>query len=461
MNAPAGIEPERIRRRNEAPAKSGDYVLYWMQQSQRAEFNPALEFAIDQANELGLPVVVGFGLTTNVPEAPAHAYPFMIEGLREVERQLAERKIPLIVRTGSPPNVALELATRAALLVCDRGYLRWQREWRWALEGRADCPVLEVEGDVVVPIESVSTKAEYAARTIRPKIRRQMTEFLKPLSPRTPRQTIDLDVEGLDLGDLDKVLAATEVAESNIPHPVGGTSAARGQLKRFIRETLADYPDRRSHPEDEEGVSGLSPYLHFGQISPVEIALAVRRADADPDAVEAFLEELVVRRELAMNYVYYTPNYDRFDAMPEWARRTLRAHADDPREPLYSARELETSSTHDRYWNAAMTEMRLTGRLHNRMRMYWGKKILEWSASPEKAFKTALRLNNRYFLDGRDANSFANVGWLFGLHDRPWPQRPIYGSVRSMSTTGLERKVDAAAYAERIEQLATEHAAPA
>jgi deoxyribodipyrimidine photo-lyase len=449
------IAPERIRRLNDVQLRAGDYVFYWMQQSQRAVFNPALEFAVDQADELNLPVVVGFGLTSDVPEAPPRAYPFMLEGLTDVDAALSSRGIPFVARAGAPPDVALELARRAAVVVCDRGYLRWQRAWRRVVAERAECPVFEIEGDAMVPVETASNKAEYAARTLRPKIHRLLPGFLKSLDSRAPRHTIELDIDRLDPSDPGTASEAIGMPLSTPDQPPGGHTAARRRLDQFIAETLPDYAERRGHPEDEAGVSGLSPYLHFGQISPLEIALAVRQAEVEDESGRAaFLEELIVRRELAANFVHFTPDYDRYEALPEWTRRTLAAHAGDRRDPLYSAEELESAATTDRYWNAAMTEMRLTGQLHNRMRMYWGKKILEWSASPEEAYATALRLNNRYFLDGRDANSFANVAWLFGLHDRPWPERPIYGTVRSMSRAGLERKVDPVAYAERIERLA-------
>ena len=198
----------------------------------------------------------------------------------------------------------------------------------------------------------------------------------------------------------------------------------------------------------------LSPYLHFGQISPVEIALRVRRASAGSARDRAaYLEELIVRRELAVNFVHFNDRYDRYDSLPAWARATLEAHRRDPREHRYSRSQLEAAQTEDRYWNAAMREMRHTGYMHNRMRMYWGKKILEWSPTPEAAYATVLHLNNRYFLDGRDANSYANVAWIFGLHDRPWPERPVFGKVRSMTAGGLERKFDMAGYLYLVERL--------
>ncbi len=198
----------------------------------------------------------------------------------------------------------------------------------------------------------------------------------------------------------------------------------------------------------------MSPYLHFGQISPVEIALAIRENEAgDADDRGAYLEEVIVRRELAMNHVFYTKGYDDYDkAVPDWARKTLADHADDERPHAYSEADLAAGKTHDLYWNAAMREMRETGYMHNQLRMYWGKKILEWSPSPKEGFARTLRLNNRYFLDGRDANSFTNVAWVYGLHDRPWQKRKVFGTVRYQSENSL-KKFDAKAYVKAVEKL--------
>jgi deoxyribodipyrimidine photo-lyase len=215
---------------------------------------------------------------------------------------------------------------------------------------------------------------------------------------------------------------------------------------------LQRYVAARARPCEAE-VSTLSPYLHFGQISPVEVALAARDAKAPDENRASFLEELIVRRELAMNFVHTTPNYDQYDCLPDWARQTLAAHRADRREHVYSFDQLARSDTHDPYWNAAMREMLVTGYMQNYMRMYWGKKVLEWSPSPEEGYAVLLRLNNTFFLDGRDANSYANVGWIFGLHDRPWPERPIFGKVRSMTAAGLKRKTDIDAYVRKMSAL--------
>lgn len=447
------IEPQRVTQLNDAPEQPGDYVLYWMQNSQRAEFNPAIEAAIDEANRLGLPVIVGFGLTGDYPEANARHYTFMLEGLAETEAALRRRGLGFVIRRGSPDQVALRLAQHAALVVCDCGYLRPQRQWRAQLAAKAGRRVLQVEGDVVVPVEQASTRAETGARTLRPKLLRLRDDFLCPLRRREPRERADrLELRSnVDLADIAALLTELKVEHSVAPVRSfrGGYTEARRRLDDFITHRLQHYVAARARPGEAE-ISTLSPYLHFGQISPVEVALAVREAMPANENNASFLEELIVRRELAANFVHTTTNYDRYDCLPEWAQQTLAAHRHDRREHVYGFEELAGANTHDRYWNAAMQEMLLTGYMHNYMRMYWGKKVLEWSALPENGYATLLRLNNTFFIDGRDANSYANVGWVFGLHDRPWPERPIFGKVRSMTAAGLRRKTDIEAYMRKI-----------
>jgi deoxyribodipyrimidine photo-lyase len=451
------IEPERLTELNDAPEQPGDYVLYWMQNSQRAEFNPALELAIAEGDRLGLPILVGFGLTADYPEANARHYAFMLEGLAETKYALRQRGIGFVIRLGSPDDVALNLTQRAALVVCDRGYLRLQREWRARVAAEAGRRVLQVEGDVVVPVELASTKPEVGARTLRPKLLRGRDRFLHPLRHQDPRHRAD-PMKAADEVELTDIFAL--IARLGVDHNVspvgnirGGYTEAKRRLSEFVTRRLQSYVASRSHPGEAQ-VSTLSPFLHFGQISPVEVALAVRDAEATNENNASFLDELIVRRELAMNFVYTTPNYDRYDCLPEWARQTLAAHRQDRREHTYSFDQLTCADTHDPYWNAAMREMLLTGYMHNYMRMYWGKKVLEWSPTPEAGYATLLRLNNKFFLDGRDANSYTNVGWVFGLHDRPWPERPIFGKVRSMTAGGLRRKTDIDGYVQKIAVLA-------
>lgn len=451
------IEAERIRPLNDRADRRGRYVLYWMQQSQRARFNPALSLAILEANARDQPLVVGFGLTDAYPGANARHYAFMLQGLAEVRTCLQEQGIAFVIRQGAPDAVALELAEEASLVVCDRGYLRHQKQWRQTLATRAPCPVLQVEGDVVVPVDLVSGKSEFAARTIRPKILRQRDRFITAVDePRVKRSASTLDLEStVDLSQPLRVLAGLAIDHDVKPvrRFTGGSAEARRRLADFIEHRLDRYADARSEPADWQ-CSFLSPYLHFGQISPVEIALAIRDSESGSRQDRAaYLDELIVRRELAMNYVNFTPDYDAYISVPGWARQSLAAHRDDRREHLYTQAQLEAAQTHDPYWNAAMREMTYTGFMHNYMRMYWAKKIIEWTASPQQAFERTLALNNTYFLDGRDGNSYANVAWCYGLHDRSWAERPIFGKVRSMTAGGLKRKFDIDRYVAAVEDL--------
>lgn len=453
------IHDERVTWLSEPPKvrAAGSHAVYWMQQAQRAHCNHALEYAIEQANALNKPLWVIFALTDAFPEANARHYRFMLEGLAETQAALRERGIPLVVRRGAPPEVVLEAAADAACLVTDRGYLRLQREWRTTVAEQASCPVAEVESDVIVPVRTASNKEEYAARTLRPKLHRHLERFLVPLNPRTPRQRDwTPPLAGEDLSDIGSLVEQLDIDHAVPPSSVhrGGYGAAREQLTAFLEHRLSRYASERNDP-NAGAESHMSPYLHFGQIAALELALAMQDA-AEPhteECVEAYLEELVVRRELSMNYVLHNPAYDQFAGLPDWARRTLGAHAGVPREYLYDRAAWEAGDTHDPYWNAAQLEMVKTGKMHNYMRMYWGKKILEWSATPEEAFETALYLNNKYELDGRDPNSFAGVAWCFGKHDRPWAERPVFGKVRYMNAAGLRRKFDANAYAAAVDAL--------
>ncbi|MGA1844216.1 MAG: deoxyribodipyrimidine photo-lyase [bacterium] len=443
------IHEERVRHLNPQRVRKGQYVLYWMQASQRAEQNHALAFAIGQANDLRLPLLVFFGITPRFPDANERHYSFMLEGLREVQASLRERGIMMVIRHISPEQGAVELAKGASLVVCDRGYLKIQREWRRYVADRVTCPFIQVESNVVVPVEVASPKEEYAASTIRPKITKYLGSFLLPVEEQDPKRgSLDLQVESIHLTDIDAVLAGLDVDHSvaRVHTFHGGTREAQRRLDEFIATKLDRFHDLRNDPTVDY-LSQMSPYLHFGQISPLYIALKVREAKGP--GREAYLEELIIRRELAINYVRYNDRYPSFKGLPEWAQMTLLRHANDPREYTYTLDELEAARTHDPYWNAAQREMTITGKMHGYMRMYWGKKILEWCGSPDEAFDRAVYLNNKYELDGRDPSGYAGVAWCLGKHDRPWQERKIFGSVRYMNAKGLMRKFDADAYARR------------
>jgi deoxyribodipyrimidine photo-lyase len=454
------IQRERLKPLNSRPASGGQYVLYWMQASQREDTNHALEFAIGEANARNLPVLVYFGLTADYPEANLRHYSFMLEGLAETRARLEERGVGMIIRAEPPPAGAVRLSRRAALLVVDRGYLRHQRAWRREAAEWAPCPVIRVETDAVVPVEEALGYEAYSAAVLRPKIQKLLPRYLAPLRKRRVKKRFRAPgLDSLDLVNPSAVLARLPIDRSVGPAngAAGGTSRARRRLAAFLRKGLDRYADDRSNPDLEAG-SGLSAYLHFGQISPLAVALAVGRTPHRGS--EAFLEQLIVRRELSLNFVYYNSRYDRFEGLPAWSRRTLLAEARKRAKPVYSAAELEAARTHDPYWNAAQREMVCLGRMHGTMRMYWGKKLLEWSSSPEAAFRLALRLNNKYQLDGRDPNGYAGVAWCFGKHDRPWPAQPGFGQVRSMKASGLDRKYNLPAYVRRVERVCAPTAPP-
>lgn len=451
------VHDTRIQRLNDLEPRKGRYVFYWMQQSQRAEYNHALEYAIQQANALGQGVLVGFGLMDDYPEANLRHYTFMLEGLLETQASLSGQGIKMIIQRGSPVNVASALGRNASLIVCDRGYLRHQKTWRTQVARSASCGVVQVESDVVVPIEVVSKKAEYAARTIRPKIHQHLKDYMVPFkSSVVKKSSLGLKIKGMEIIESSAVLDRLSIDRSISPVTQffkGGTSQGKARFDEFIKRRLCRYVENRNQPQTDD-ISHMSPYLHFGQLSPLYLALQMKRVDKRfLEAQEAYSEELIVRRELAMNFVNYTLNYDSYACIPQWAMNTLRQHQKDPREYTYPRRQLENAETHDEYWNAAMREMKITGFMHNYMRMYWGKKILEWSRTPEQAFQMMLAMNNKYFLDGRDPNSFAGVSWVFGVHDRAWFERPIFGKIRYMAASGLERKCDIRGYVKKVESL--------
>ena len=424
-----------------------------MQASQRPHYNQALEYAIEKANALRKPVVVLFVLTDQYPQANARHYRFMLEGLAETGKKLASRGITMVVRYGRPPAEVVEFARAAVMVVTDCGHLRIQRAWRQKTACLLSCAMHEVESNLVVPVWSASEKLQYSAATIRPRITAGLERRLVRLQQSKPKvDSLSANLGGLDIGSSGTLASKLNIDKSVGASPclVGGTSKARKLLAAFIRNGLEHYGHRRNDP-CADCTSNMSPYLHFGQISPLFIALEVVKSGKAGGG--AYLEELIVRRELAHNMVFYNRRYDTFRSLPAWAKATLLEHRRDRRPYLYSLAELENARTHDAYWNAAQRQMAITGKMHGYMRMYWGKKILEWTANPRTAFKRALYLNDKYEIDGRDANGFAGVAWCFGLHDRPWKERPIFGMVRYMNASGLERKFDMDRYVRRIESL--------
>ncbi len=450
------IHKDRLRHWIAPPIKPGKYVLYWMQQAQRVAYNHALAHAVEISNTLCLPLVVGFVLTSDFPDANLRHYVFMLEGIAQTQSQLGKLGISFVLKVGDMVEEVFKLSRDAAWVVADVGYLRIQRQWRAQVANALKCPYTEVETDVTVPVAAAAAKEASAARTLRPLLMNKLGDYLDPvvLPEYRMRQTIPktphLDsIDPIKLAD--RVVTNKNISPVNYYH--GGPAEARQRLKKFISQGLAAYHVLSRDPT-KHGQSDLSPYLHFGQISPVEIVREIQATEAPPAAKKAFIEQMVVRRELAVNFVYYNPGYDMYEqAVPHWAQKTLAEHIQDPRPYIYTWDQLEQGNTHDPYWNAAQMEMVKTGKMHNYMRMYWGKKIMEWTRTPQEAHEIILALNNRYELDGRDPNGFTGAAWCFGRHDRPWQERAIFGKVRYMNAEGLKRKFRINEYVQRIQTL--------
>ena len=444
------IQNERIEKLNDKSLKNGKYVLYWMQSSQRDHFNHALEYSILKANELQKPLIVYFGITDKFPEANRRHYYFMLVGLKDVKASLEDRNIEMIILTQSPEIGAIRLSKKASLVIVDAGYLKIERKWRNFVAKHVECPLIQVETNVIVPVKTASPKEEYSAATFRRKINKVLDKFLIPLENNYPEiSSEDFDFESVNIKNIENLIKSLNINENVIESKYfhGGNNEALKHLNDFINNKLEKYGEFKNDP-NKDYLSNMSPYLHFGQISPLFIALEVLNSNAS--GKEAFLEELIVRRELSMNFVYYNSDYDSFKGIPDWAKNTLLEHENDKRVPIYSLKELENAATGDPYWNASQKEMMITGKMHGYMRMYWSKKILEWVQNPEEAYKIALYLNNKYEIDGRDPNGFTGVAWCFGKHDRAWKEREIFGKVRYMNANGLKRKFDADGYVEKI-----------
>ena len=458
------IHPDRVAALNDAEEDpDAAYVLYVMEASMRTRMNHALELAAQHANRLNKRLLVLYPLVGDAFGAHRRQKHFMLQGVGGLKPKLRERGVRFAVVEGEMAATALRYAADACRVVLDAGYLRAHRAWRDGVADRAAVPVEEVESDVVVPVGTASDKKEHAARTIRPRITKRLDEFLVPLEP-TPLEkdasSMGLPDEEVDLSDDAKIGEALDRlgygGDGVPPVPLfrGGEDAAEAVFERFLEESGSVYAEHRNQPQTSD-VSHMSKYLHFGNVSPIHLALRGGEALSGEDR-EGFLEELIVRRELTYNFVHFEEDYDRYAQLPEFARLTLDEHRDDEREHVYTREQLEDADTHDPYWNAAQRELVHTGYMHNYMRMYWGKKILEWTNTPEYGYQTTLYLNNKYFLDGRDPNSFANVAWVYGQHDRGWTERPVFGKVRYMNANGLERKAKPKEYVKKVDRLVEE-----
>jgi deoxyribodipyrimidine photo-lyase len=441
------VNPTRVRPLNQARPGPGP-VIYWMSRDQRVRDNWALLYAQELALSLGRPLGVVFCLAPAFLGATLRQYAFMLKGLQEVARDLARLNLPFFLLTGEPARELPGFVGRGRVgaVVTDFSPLRLVRAWKTAAAAAIGVSLEEVDAHNVVPCWLASPKAEYGAYTLRPKLKRLLPAYLEDFPP-PARHPVAWE------GEIPPIpwerLPAGLTIDSRVPEVTWlapGERQARAALTNFLAEKLPFYGERRNDPT-RDGQSDLSPYLHFGQLAPQRVALEVEGRPGHDASREAFLEELIVRRELADNFCFYQPHYDTFGGFPAWAQKTLNEHRRDRRGYLYSAAALESARTHDELWNAAQRQMVRRGKLHGYLRMYWAKKILEWTASPEEAQAVAIYLNDKYELDGRDPNGYAGIAWsLGGVHDRAWFERPVFGKVRYMSYNGCRSKFKVDAY---------------
>lgn len=481
------IPADRLSALNDAPLRPDrEFVVYWMVAQRRLEWNYALDQALLRARTLSVPLVVLEGLRVGYRWSSSRHHTFALQGMAEHRRRLADTPVAYLPyvepEDGAGKGLLAALAARACVVVTD-DYPVFFLPRMQAAAGRAlDCRLERVDSNGLLPMRSAE-RTFTAAVHFRRHLHKKLAPHLVEAPAAAPLDSLDLPPSP-DLSDVtarwpmasEGLLSAEDSAMAALPlaHAVGrvarrgGATAARRRLEAFLDSGFDDYLEGRNHP-DRDASSGLSPWLHWGHISAHEIFHRIAQREGwSParlsgevtakregwwgmsPAGEAFLEELVTWRELGFNFACERPDYDQYDSLPNWARATLAEHAADPRPIVYDLDEFDRAQTHDPLWNAAQRQLRREGVIHNYLRMLWGKKILEWSPDPRTALATMIELNNRYSIDGRDPNSYSGIFWVLGRFDRGWPERPIYGTVRSMSSDSTRRKVELDLYLKRF-----------
>jgi deoxyribodipyrimidine photo-lyase len=432
--------------------QNGDYikgpVVYWMSRDQRMHDNWALLYAQNLALEIKEPLIVIFCLLPGFLNAAFRQFGFMLKGLEILEKEFSRYNIPLFLLKGEPETEIPKFIdeTKAGKLVADFDPLKIKRIWKRNVAEKINIPFYEVDAHNIVPTLYASGKEEYGAYTIRPKIYKALPEFLFDYPEVIKMKKYESVSNGkINWQQVEESLKIDlKIKEVDWIKP--GFKKANEELNYFLKNKLDNYAEFKNDPV-KEGQSNLSPYLHFGQISAQRIALEVKRINGNMESEKSFLEELIVRRELSDNFCYFNKNYDSFNGFKDWAKESLIKHKKDKREYVYTLEQFERAETHEDLWNAAQIEMIKTGKMHGYMRMYWAKKILEWSDLPEKAMKIAVYLNDKYELDGRDPNGYTGCAWsIGGIHDRAWQEREIFGKIRYMNKNGAKRKFNISEY---------------
>jgi deoxyribodipyrimidine photo-lyase len=485
MSAVSHVPSVRIRPVNEAPVRqNGGYVLYWMMANRRSSWNYSLDRALEWAGELGIPLLVFEALRSGYRWASDRLHRFVIDGMEDNRR--AFEKSPIVYYPYLEPHVGAgegllsKLASKAAVVITDDYPCFFLPRAVKAAAMQIDIRLEAVDSNGLLPLR-VADRVFPTAYAFRRFLQKFLPEHLVESPRARPLSHLDIpSMQSVPRGITRNWPTAIEYLDTDkrfvdlpIDHNVspvgyrGGSAEGSKVLRRFLAR-LSAYDASRNHP-DEEATSRLSPYLHFGHVSVHEVFAALARHESwsarhlkqaatgsrsgwwglGPSA-EGFLDELVTWREVGFNMAWQRDDFEEFESLPEWAKETLLQHSEDPRPHLYTLEEFETGRTHDPLWNAAQTELVREGRIHNYLRMLWGKKILEWSRSPREALEVMLELNNKYAVDGRDPNSASGIFWVLGRYDRAWgPERPIFGKVRYMSSQNTARKVRLKKYLER------------
>ncbi|MEM8864316.1 MAG: deoxyribodipyrimidine photolyase [Planctomycetota bacterium] len=478
------VPESRIRVYGDKPVDSdGKFVLYWMIANRRAHWNYSLDRAVDWSEELGLPLVVLEALRCDYRWASDRLHKFIIEGMQDNAADFDRAGVTyypyLEQKPGDGRGLVKALAEKAAVVVSDDFPCFFLPAMLRAARRQIPVRFELIDSNGIYPMRETDRVFSRAYD-----FRRHLQKNLKPHLAESPAEN---SLEGIDLprafplydnftdqwpiADLDH--AIDHLDEFPIDHDVkpapdkGGSEAAQERLKLFVKKRLDNY-ENRNQPE-EDAASELSAYLHFGHISAHQVFAAVADEDGwapnklsdktsgsssgwwgGSEYFESFLDELITWRELGYNRCALTNDFDQYESLPDWAQETLAEHADDPRDHIYSLEEFEQAKTHDELWNAAQRQLVLEGRIHNYMRMLWGKKILEWTESPRDALEVMVELNNKYALDGRNPNSYSGIFWVLGRYDRAWgPERPIFGKIRFMSSDSAARKLRLKQYVAR------------
>lgn len=415
-------------------------VIYWMSRDQRAHDNWALLAAQEMALLLKQPLLVLFSLSTHFLFSQSSHLEHSLQGIAETQMELQKSNIPLGLLHGDPSLGLLQFCRKInpGLVICDFDPLTEHISRMTSFLAQSKWATFEVDAHNIVPCWVTSPKKEFSAYTIRPKIHKYLPDFLEPF-PQVEPHPYTLNPPAMPTPP---PLSSHSLFARHVP----GAKAGLEKLNEFLSSGICKYEQSRNDAT-RNGTSDLSPYLHFGHLSAQRVALEVNTTPGPEGSKEMFLEELIVRRELADNFCFYETHYDRLEGAPDWGRATLEAHRHDPRPYIYDYASFASAQTHDPLWNAAQKQMVIDGKMHNYLRMYWAKKILEWTENPETAFEIAVKLNDTFELDGKDPNGYAGISWaIAGTHDRAWAERQIFGKVRYMNESGCKRKFDIQAY---------------